>query len=1690
MRSKNRYRIKFIFLLLVILSGNPYFSTAQPCIPGWTYRMKIDVENTGNALNNFQASLNINTAELIADGKIQPNGNDIRFIDENDNMLSYWIQPGTINTTHTTIWIKLKEMPTGSSTIYMYYGNSDAVGGTSGESTFIFFDDFSEGLSNWSNNAGNAYIANNKLHLETTSESNNEGFVKTTQAVSSESILSNIYISGIQGDTPKQAGVAQIDDSNNGYALTSYNSEVGEQMYMSGLSNHQDSCFGFWRIYGPGNLTDGLNGEWSFTWSGFNRQKGWHIKSNGSQDASLVSSDSTYHQPSDFYNGILAYGSNVHVTVDWIFSRKYNPNSVSLSADLNSETVIPSAANLNVSSNAPLCQGDTLHLYADDVGGNYKWISPESDTIGYSNNCTVNSVNADIHNGTYQLVVTPNSGDCSDIVEEVQVEVASPTEKGGLDGETNVCYNQNAGSIDLKNHTGRIKHWEYSTTGGDPWAVINNTDTRQNYNNLKETTFYRAVVKSGACASKITDPAIITVDPKTNAGTAKGSTTICNQATTSVFLENYTGTIEKWEKSTDQASWQNTGKNNNPLQTEKLTDTTFYRAIVKSGVCSRDTSNVVTIKVNQPSKGGKVEFDTICSGNSGSLKATGYTGKILRWEKSENGGKPWTTIYHTSSSLDYENQSESAYYRIVVHNPGCDTVISEEGGVIIDVPANADDILGTTTVCSGDNEGQISLENYTGRIKYWESSTDNGASWSQLDSAAKDTLHYTNVVESTKYRVHLESEFNRCPTVKSEEAIVKVDQPTLTGSIVGSSTVCSGLNKDTIFVENHRGNVIRWEESSTGEAPWDNITHTNDSLVYTNLKSTNYYRAVIKNNTCKSKYSDKVKITVHSQSKAGSITGSSSHCAENNQGTLTLTDQNGTVLNWEKAGNDKIWETVTYNIPTELHYNNLSDTTFYRTIVQNGVCPKDTSLSAKITINPLPDVNFSADTAELGNKTHFNNRSSVRSGSLLDFSWDFDNGYGSNAREPVYQYPEAGIYRVALQVRTDKGCLDSIKKQVKVNDKPNVEFSFENICEGDTVHFNNQTTITTGSISYKWYFGDNQSSEEENPSHHYNQHGSYKVKLIATTTEGVRDSVIHMVEVYPHANLDFSFNNICENQAAQFLNKSEIAEGSMNFYWNFGDGQTSSALNPEHSYSDYGSFPVTLSSISDKQCKDTITKEIRVNPNPTADFMVKHVPYQTPSEFYDSSLVPEGKLKKWTWNFGDGNSSDDRNPVHLYASPGTYLTNLTVMTDSGCTYSTSKNIKIYPLPNAKFTAKNVCDNDSVFFQNKSTISAGQMTYKWFFGDETSSVKKSPAHMYDTPGTYKVTLIVISEAQGKDTTSQNITVYPNPVPDFKAPDVCDGHTTEFINNSFIAFGNISSYTWDFGDGTNSIQESPTRQYLNPGEYQVSLTAVSDKNCVADTQHTAIVRKSPIADFKVENECHGDAIQIRNESSSDEGSLTYYWEFGDGKNSVRTEPGHTYSQPGEYPIDLTVTSTYNCVDSLTRYVRIYQLPDVQAGNDTTTSRGFAVELNGSGAEIYDWSPAKSLDNPILKNPMARPMETTLYTLRGEDSHGCENRDSVKIEVLNDHRVVPSNIITPDNNGKNDTWKITNIDAYERATIHIFNRWGKEVYQKTGYLNEWDGRNNNNDILPDGTYYYIIRFENSDKDYTGTITLLRNK
>ena len=167
-------------------------------------------------------------------------------------------------------------------------------------------------------------------------------------------------------------------------------------------------------------------------------------------------------------------------------------------------------------------------------------------------------------------------------------------------------------------------------------------------------------------------------------------------------------------------------------------------------------------------------------------------------------------------------------------------------------------------------------------------------------------------------------------------------------------------------------------------------------------------------------------------------------------------------------------------------------------------------------------------------------------------------------------------------------------------------------------------------------------------------------------------------------------------------------------------------------------------------------------------------------------------------------------------------------------------------------------------------------------------------------------------------------------------------------------------------------------------------------------------------------------------------------------------------------------------------------VFAGNDITLSLGNTVNLNATGTGIVTWAwfPNTGLNGVTTPNPAANPVVTTVYQLTGTDMNGCSDVDSLTITVLVDYNVIISNIMTPNNDGYNDRWIVQNIENYPNTTVIVVNREGQQVFKSDSYDNNWDGINTNGKNLPDGTYYYIVKFQNSDKLYKGAITILKEK
>ena len=204
-----------------------------------------------------------------------------------------------------------------------------------------------------------------------------------------------------------------------------------------------------------------------------------------------------------------------------------------------------------------------------------------------------------------------------------------------------------------------------------------------------------------------------------------------------------------------------------------------------------------------------------------------------------------------------------------------------------------------------------------------------------------------------------------------------------------------------------------------------------------------------------------------------------------------------------------------------------------------------------------------------------------------------------------------------------------------------------------------------------------------------------------------------------------------------------------------------------------------------------------------------------------------------------------------------------------------------------------------------------------------------------------------------------------------------------------------------------------------------------------------------------------------------------------------PSHIYTSPGLYNVKLFAESNNGCTDSIEKVVEAFSLPSVYAGSDTSVSKGYEVQLMSlvPGGINFNWNPIDGLNDNTIFNPVASPLVSTNYVLEATDINGCKNTDTLEITVINDFKLLVNNIITPDGNGQNDFWIIENINAQTTAKVHIYNKRGGLIYSSNNYQNDWNGFYGN-DELPDGTYYYVINFSDSQSIYRGSITLLRNR
>lgn len=441
----------------------------------------------------------------------------------------------------------------------------------------------------------------------------------------------------------------------------------------------------------------------------------------------------------------------------------------------------------------------------------------------------------------------------------------------------------------------------------------------------------------------------------------------------------------------------------------------YYTTI--SGDANNSNDTLISVIVSDAlSVGGTINSDfSVCDGNnSGQLDLIGNVGDSLVWEESVNGGGTWTMVSSGSSSYGYNNLSVQSQYRVAVKNGYCAEDYSSITTISIDPISVGGVLSGPDTVCVPPNLGSINLTGETGLVQFWESSTDGGATWSNIANTSS-TISFTDLTLTTLYRANIQS--GTCLSVYSDTLQVFVKPGAVGGTLSPStSNVCVSGNSGTISLMGQSNGVIdHWEFSADGGSTWNNLGITTSSYAYSNLLMTTQYRVIIQG--CNTDTSTVAEVIVDPISVGGTLSGDATVCQGNNTGVINLTGVTGTVSDWEYSINGGLtWSSLGEN-GLSYNYTDLSDTTLFRTIVGGSSCPSDTSSVVTILINTPSEAGLLSgptNVCEIGNSGVVS--SGVINGTIQDWSFSINNGISwtslanNSANQPFVNISQSTSY--------------------------------------------------------------------------------------------------------------------------------------------------------------------------------------------------------------------------------------------------------------------------------------------------------------------------------------------------------------------------------------------------------------------------------------------------------------------------------------------------------------------------------------------------------------------------------------------------------------------------------------------------------------------------------------------------------
>lgn len=722
------------------------------------------------------------------------------------------------------------------------------------------------------------------------------------------------------------------------------------------------------------------------------------------------------------------------------------------------------------------------------------------------------------------------------------------------------------------------------------------------------------------------------------------------------------------------------------------------------------------------------------------------------------------------------------------------------------------------------------------------------------------------------------------------------------------------------------------------------------------------------------------------------------------------------------------------------------------------------------------------------------------------FRWDLGDGTQpiiTAGTSHTYQFGDTGVYELRMITKDINLCYDTAYKSVRVA-YIDVGFTLSDTegCLPLAITFTDTSISDTLFTDWNWSFGNGTTSTLQNPTVTYTDvtKSQYEIILTARDSLGCIDAdTAYVTPHIPDTNFVVNDRTLCVGDSALFTlsGGAKIASAT----WDFGDGGSSTDLNPYHTFSTAGDFDVKVTVVDTNGCTGTKTRTLymEVDDYPTALFMTNVdtnsvICYPVQINFTDTSIV--NTFGSRVWDLGVPNPILPSTTVSWnYDQPGTYTTSLIERSSNGCADTLEKTFEIVgPIADFDLSKSAICVGEEITFSIKD--SADVATFLWDFGDGTSTSAVDPiTHQFtEVPngGTTNVQLIIWSE----DSVCDYVTVKPVNIYevearfDFVDSTICDNEQAQFVNNSIGA----TTYLWNFDNGSTSTVKTPADQnYGVVGKYDVSLIITDNVNGCEDTLVKELeVLPRPTVTATSSAMCFGDSALLgaggANVYSWDNSTLVDYPD----SNSTWSFPAITTT------FTVTGTDTNNCSNTASTEVVVFIEPTNKLIEQCYVIGEFIPLGEDYGSTYtYDWTIGETKyltctncakQTIQIKDEHEDPIS---FIVEYRDTLGCfVSQDEYQICILDKYTVDVPSAFTPNGAGENDIVYVKGHGIEELFYFRIYNRWGELIFETNDINVGWDGTYKG-EAQNMETYIYQakVRFYNGEfEEKGGSITLIR--